>query len=837
MRLVKCMSTSLSLGLVLALACAAQAQSDGTFTFTGSLHTARGGQTATLLNNGMVLIAGGANGTLGSPSGLSSAELYNPSTGTFTATGNMTTARFDHTATLLSNGEVLLTGGLTGSYPYLSLASAELYNPSTGTFTATGSLNTARSDHTATLLSNGMVLIAGGFGVSGNPSNAELYNPSTGTFANTGSLNTARYSHTATLLNSGEVLIAGGFGNAGYLSSAELYNPSTGTFTVTGPMIWAVASHTATLLSNGMVLIAGGDDFEAISSAELYNPSTGTFTATGNMTTARFDHTSTELSDGIVLIAGGYGASNDLSSAELYDGTFTATGSLNTARYEHSATLLGNGKVLIAGGYGSVGYLSSAELFQLNGVAPSITSANGVTFMLLTEGTFTLTATGSPAPTLSESGALPSGITFNTGTGILSGIPGTTGTYPITFTASNGVGSNATQNFTLTVQPYTAAPYISSDNGATFTVGAAGSFAVTATGGPTPTLSESGTLPSGVSFNTGTGILGGTPASGTNGTYSITFTASNGVGSNATQNFTLTVATTTASDVFYYLDDSLGTTRMIANSSGTMCYDADFYPFGGERAYTTNCAQNYKFTGKERDSESGLDDFGARYYSSQFGRFMTPDWSAQAEAVPYAKLGNPQSLNLYAYVGNNPESLTDPDGHCAQADAATCAAILSAVREGADPGAAVQAGQRAQNTNQQKYDASKTGPEDPTNPGKPLYQNSVVKNASNRAWMKTANGTAGGGQAEAGFSIENKDGKISVGPMVMSVNSDVKNKLNIPVDDYTIAVFHTHGNELAPTPGPADWNKTFPNFIRSQYELLVTVPGTRTYVKLPDPFN
>jgi len=131
-----------------------------------------------------------------------------------------------------------------------------------------------------------------------------------------------------------------------------------------------------------------------------------------------------------------------------------------------------------------------------------------------------------------------------------------------------------------------------------------------------------------------------------------------------------------------------------------MCYDADFYPFGGERAYTTNCTQNYKFTGKERDSESGLDDFDARYYSSQYGRFISPDWSAKAEPVPYAKLGNPQSLNLYAYVGNNPVTLTDHDGHCAQADTVACQAILSAVREGATPEAAVQTGQQAQNTGQ-----------------------------------------------------------------------------------------------------------------------------------------
>ena len=155
--------------------------------------------------------------------------------------------------------------------------------------------------------------------------------------------------------------------------------------------------------------------------------------------------------------------------------------------------------------------------------APAITSANNTTFKVSSAGTFTVTATGVPKPTLSESGALPSGVTFTASTGVLKGTPaaGTAGSYPITFTAQNGVTPNAVQAFTLTVDQ---APAITSANNTTFTVGSAGTFTVTATGTPVPTLSESGALPSGVTF-TPTGVLSGTPAAGTGGSYTITITA------------------------------------------------------------------------------------------------------------------------------------------------------------------------------------------------------------------------------------------------------------------------------------------------------------------------
>jgi hypothetical protein len=339
------------------------------FVLTGSLNTARASHTSTVLNNGMVLIAGGYNGNI-----LASAELYDPASGTFTSTGSLNNARIYHTATLLNNGKVLIVGGSDNNGNIL--AGAELYNPATGTFTPTGSLSTARELHTATL-KNGMVLIAGGTDNNRNIlASAELYNPTTGTFTPTGSLNTTRIYHTATMLNNGMVLIAGGYDNSGdILASAELYNAATGTFTPTLSLSTARYKHRATLLNNGMVLIAGGQgsDSNACASAELYNPATGTFTPNGGLNTARELHTAMLLNNGMDLIAGGYGPSGYLTSAELNNsatGTFAPTGSLNAARYLHTATRLNNGMGLIAGGYNSSGYLASAELYLPETLTP-----------------------------------------------------------------------------------------------------------------------------------------------------------------------------------------------------------------------------------------------------------------------------------------------------------------------------------------------------------------------------------------------------------------------------------------------------------------------------------
>lgn len=278
------------------------------FSLTNNMLHVRPNHTATLLKDGRVLIAGGNTNT---------AEIYNPNSGAFVATANMTTSRSGHSATLLSDGTVLIAGGeATGT--------AEIFNPTNGAFTATaGTMTTVRSDHTATLLNNGLVLLTGGFGSSSALASAELYDPSSGHFTATGSMAFTRTGQQATVLNDNTVLITGGVDpNPNTVAvTAEIYNPSTGTFSTSGNMVQGVFSHTATLLPNGQVLVAGGivPNGVGVFTAGLYDPLSKSFTQTGSLVTPRYEHSAILLSDGTVLVVGGrVDGGSVLNTAEIY---------------------------------------------------------------------------------------------------------------------------------------------------------------------------------------------------------------------------------------------------------------------------------------------------------------------------------------------------------------------------------------------------------------------------------------------------------------------------------------------------------------------------------------
>jgi WD40 repeat protein len=286
--------------------------------------------TVTLLADGRVLVAGGTTPINADPGYevLASAEILDPITGTSAATGSMVTPRSGGgggTTTLLADGRVLVAGGLrevpaangSGDSTGVTLASAELYDPVSGTWTATGSMVTPREGHTATLLRDGRVLVTGG---REKGTSAELYDPASGSWTATGDMVTpGAWGQTATLLRDGRVLVVGGYGGiaVGTLSSAELYDPASGTWTATGSMARPRVGHTATLLPDGRVLVVGGDGGSAaalpLTSAELYDPTSGTWSGTGSMVTPRYggasdptrNHTATVLADGRVLVAGG----------------------------------------------------------------------------------------------------------------------------------------------------------------------------------------------------------------------------------------------------------------------------------------------------------------------------------------------------------------------------------------------------------------------------------------------------------------------------------------------------------------------------------------------------
>jgi hypothetical protein len=355
----------LAIAVVLASATMSHVDASHGWSPTGSMSMPRMGHTATPLADGRVLVSGGQ---IAPDASTETAEVYDPALGTWSATGSMSLPRYWHTATRLSDGRVLVSGGLylRGSFGGV-LDGAELYDPRLGTWSRTGSMTRPRYLHTATLLSDGRVLVIG--------DGAEIYDPGPGTWSPAAAMSTPRSEHTATLLSDGRVLVTGNFGGGSSVSaSAELYDPRLDTWLATAPMNTPRYRHTATLLPGGRVLVSGGwgnADIVA-ASAELYDPDRGTWSYTGPMSMPRYMHQATLLSDGRVLASGGIGR-DYLASAELYDPsqeTWSPTASMTAARYWGTATLVPDGRVLVSGGFygdpppNDYPYQAEAELYS-----------------------------------------------------------------------------------------------------------------------------------------------------------------------------------------------------------------------------------------------------------------------------------------------------------------------------------------------------------------------------------------------------------------------------------------------------------------------------------------
>ena len=324
--------------------------SPGSVSLASPMLEPRSGHTATLLQDGRVLIAGGMRRN---QDFYSSAELYDPATRKFHATGAMAVARVGHAAVLLRSGKVLVVGGWVGRG---CTDSAELYDPATGKFTTLSKMTGKRGRPSATVLGSGDVLITGGadHDAPGGIASAEIFLAASSKFEPVSPMHYARIAQTATMLNDGRVLIVGGRGDT-VTASAELYDPPTKRFIVTGSMLGARYKHSAGLLPDGRVLIAGGSndrDWQGkMDSAEIYDSRAGRFSATSPLNDSRFKlpEEAAQLASGQILIAGG---SKDV---EVYDpatGKFLiAAGQMNDARHFMTETKLKDGSVLLAGGY------------------------------------------------------------------------------------------------------------------------------------------------------------------------------------------------------------------------------------------------------------------------------------------------------------------------------------------------------------------------------------------------------------------------------------------------------------------------------------------------------
>ena len=459
-----------TVGIVLAvvMALAGTGAAQAAWSGVGSLDSGRYNHTATLLNDGRVLVTGGNNN-----GPLDSAELYDPATNRWSKAAPMNYARHGHAAVPLPSGKVLVAGGFAPAAdpasPSGHTSTAEIYDPAANTWTKAASMSTGRLQPTMTVLNDGRVLVAGGSGdietdqglLRAVPlASAEIYDPEKNEWTDVAPMWVPRALHTATLLHSGKVLVAGGFdGATGELSSAELYDPVTNEWEATEPLAEARDSATATALPNGEVLVAGGDGGArgTLGSAEVYQPESGTWRATASMAGARQTAAAALLKDGTVLVAGGEDTfGQPLMNTERYDpaaNTWTDAGAMAVARKQESLTALDDGLALVVGG--NPGGLSDglAGVERFSTVTTTLTAAD-----------FESRLIGTPS-------------------GVVSSVLTNTGSTPLVVTGVSVVGPDA-GDFAIASESCLAAPVLPGEScqiGLRFTPTAAGARSATLT--------------------------------------------------------------------------------------------------------------------------------------------------------------------------------------------------------------------------------------------------------------------------------------------------------------------------------------------------------------------
>ena len=346
---------------------------------TNSMSFARGTHTATLLQDGRLLIAGGDDGSGRLEAITDTVELYDPSTGRWEPAEVLGRQRTEHVAVMLDDGRVLLVGGagvlqagIQEQQLERPLIETDVFDPGTESWSYVGEISTPRNSLAGALLTNGSVLIAGGDDGSGTDTSvlasAEVFDPSTGQWSSAGSMSQTRQGHSLVALDNGTALVAGGDAGDDPFQSVEIYDPSSGAWSPAADMVDARERFAAVVLQDGKVLVVGGGGTDGrLASAELYDPGAGTWSSAAEMSTPRLKPAAVVLQDGKVLVVGGLGAGQFLGSAEIYDpatDSWSDAGSMETGRGFHTATLIDDGRVVVTGGFGFSGPTNSTEIYD-----------------------------------------------------------------------------------------------------------------------------------------------------------------------------------------------------------------------------------------------------------------------------------------------------------------------------------------------------------------------------------------------------------------------------------------------------------------------------------------